>query len=141
MKARLLLLAPLLLFLGGCAVSAKGADVPQIENANATTTPAAVTAREPVTLARDLIGKAFAGSEQAKALKDIQVVDGALVVVMDRPAATLSAAELFMRYCRAVAPAMTEGLSTVPVSSVSVIQPDGTTIVAATAESAGCFYR
>lgn len=138
---RLFLLAPLLFFFSGCAVSARGADVPQIADLAETPTPEAVAKRDPVDLANDLIGKAFQGSQQAGSLAGIENVDGALIVVLDRTANTLSGAELFMRYCRAVAPVVGSDSTTAAVISASVVQPDGRTIAAVTVETAECSYR
>lgn len=140
---RLFWLAPLSLFLGGCAVSASGADVPNIADlpTSAPVTAASHATKDPVELVRGEIQAEFEDTAFAASGQSITESNGIVTIVMDEPATTLSAAEVYLRFCKAAADVIEGPDMPSSVKGISVLQPDGRTIAAATSAAPACFYR
>jgi hypothetical protein len=139
---RVFWLAPLILFLGGCAVSAKSADVPEIEDL-AAPSPEQVsyTGHDPLKLVGAALNGEFARTALARGANSVTESNGTVTIWMAAPASTLSSAEAYLRFCKAAAAVMETDDMPSSVKAIVVVQPDGREIAGASREAPTCAYR
>ena len=142
MNLRVFWLAPLILFLGGCAVPARSADVPQIEDLS--TEPEVQVSyanQDPVRLVSSALNARFARSSLAGAATQVTESKGAVTIWMGAPVTTLSSAEAYLRFCSTAAEVMETDTVPSTVKAIHVVQPDGREIAGASREAPTCSYR
>lgn len=133
---RSLLFLPIAVFvLSGCTISAKA--TPAIDSAAQaspqTTATVAVRALPPDEAVKERL-QSVLGPEAVATVASVVADNGAVAITLAVAPSTLGGAEQYWSACRAVAPLLAQNT----VTAVSVIAPNGRTIVAANVNAPAC---
>jgi hypothetical protein len=135
-------LAPLVLFLGGCAVSAQSADVPQIEDLSPEPeVQVSLAGQDPLKLVGTALNEAFSATSLARGASTLTENSGTVTIWMAAPATTLSSAEAYLRFCKTATEVMETADMPSSVKAIVVVQPDGRQIAGASPDAPTCSYR